>query len=228
MPIACPTDGPVFTKRHFVSLVRFRNSLSSIYDILPSKSSILLKPSFIARSHRLSVTALTNLTATERPVPSMHTLTQTCHGHGMWGMHPPHQRMICIHSVGWASHSGARPQGFKICSSNPPTTLKLAITAPCILLHWVKGNNIFGDADEARPLGPITRPRLRIPAHSDVPESGGRGYEVYMIILSPFKGKVLVWSTQERDAFTAGGPPHCRGILTPFYCPLSVIYIRTK
>lgn len=109
------------------------------------KSCIPPRHPFTAHSHRLSITALTNQTAMAQPASSMHTRTQACHSHGMCGMHPPHQRMICIHSVGWASHSGAHPQGLKICkTATHPTTRKLASTALCVLPSWVRGRNTFG------------------------------------------------------------------------------------
>lgn len=67
MPVVYPTDGPVLTKPHIVSVVIFRNSWSSIYDFLFSKSSILPRHPFTGHSHRLSVTALSGQTATEQP-----------------------------------------------------------------------------------------------------------------------------------------------------------------
>lgn len=81
----------------------------------------------------------------ERPASSMHTLTQACHNNGMWGMHPAHQRMICIHSVGWASHSGAHPQGLHICkTATHPLLANLASTALSVLPNRVKGRNTSG------------------------------------------------------------------------------------
>lgn len=206
MPVIYPTDGPVLTKRHFVSVVIFRNSLSSIYDFLFSQSSILARHPFTGHSHRLSVTVPTSQTATGQPAASTHTLTQACHSHGMWGMHPPHQRMICIHLVGWASHSGARPQGLTFCETATQPRLANWSAQPCAF--WVRGRSTFGPCwwGQTTASNPefTEAAEVLITLCCGTPKSGGPHNQVYMIMLSRFKGKVLVWSAQERDAFTAG------------------------
>lgn len=215
-----PRDGPVLTKWHFVSVIIFRNKWSGVYDFLLSKSSILPRHRFPAHSHRLSVSALTKSDCKGATcLKRAHTHTSVSQGwYARHASTTPENDLYPFSGLSfpqWRSPSGAQ----NLWNSNPPTPRKLASAALSILPNRVKRRNTSGC------WGGQTAAEVVITLWCGTPKSAGHHNQVYVIMLSHFKGRILVWSTQERGAFTAGSLTSAEALPT---APLSIIYIRTK
>lgn len=140
---------------YLVSLLNFRNSSGPVFFWgIPSELPL----------RRLCVNAAAQPT---------HALTQIRHGHGMRGMHPPHQRMICILSEGWASHSGVHPRGFKICKPATHPLLQNQPAQPRAFSPTESKKAMLDDVDEALcPVGRLPEaPEFLLVLWRGVPES---------------------------------------------------------